>query len=524
MQNSERSSSCWGEICCFGYTCVQLFFTRVILCKWLNITHSHYSADSDDDFDDHPYSDYHTQDTSPTLTTRDSETSTAEDVINSKEIRICVGSWNVAGILPPDDLRIHNWIDIDHPADVYVLGFQEIVPLNAANIFGPEDNRPVTKWENIIRETLNRIQLKPTKIKCHPSLSNFKPSEDVTNLEEILLESDNDIGGKLSGESIGLSRPKPPLNSVSQYALENPKLSKAFGIYNPLTTNDLDIEKSSYVRILSKQMVGIFLTIWVRRGLHRHIQNVKVSTVGVGIMGYFGNKGSISVSMSIYQTLFCCICTHLTSGEKEGHQLKRNADVQEIHRRTLFHSMSGIGHPRSNYDHDRIIWLGDLNYRINLPYEMTKQLISEQRWSKLLHHDQLAQELRKGHVFDGWSEDTINFAPTYKYEMNSEKYYGEDPKAGRRNPAWCDRILSYGNGIKQLSYTRSELNISDHRPVTATYMAEVDVISPKKLQQDLTFTDANIENEHALLLSNDALPDGTRYLDMAHYRIQNEKS
>lgn len=45
------------------------------------------------------------------------------------------------------------------------------------------------------------------------------------------------------------------------------------------------------------------------------------------------------------------------------------------------------------------------------------------------------QELKKG-VFAGWLEGTLNFAPTYKYEINSEKYYGEDPKAGKRKPAW----------------------------------------------------------------------------------------
>lgn len=49
---------------------------------------------------------------------------------------------------------------------------------------------------------------------------------------------------------------------------------------------------------------------------------------------------------------------------------------------------------------------------------------------------QLVQEFKKGRAFDGWSEGTLNFAPTYKYEFKSEKYYGEDPKAGRRTPAW----------------------------------------------------------------------------------------
>ncbi|RVW94921.1 Type IV inositol polyphosphate 5-phosphatase 3 [Vitis vinifera] len=122
----------------------------------------------------------------------------------------------------------------------------------------------------------------------------------------------------------------------------------------------------------------------------------------------------------------------------------------------------------------RIIWLGDLNYRITLSYEKTRDLISKKEWSKLVATDQLVRELRKGRAFDGWSEGVLNFPPTYKYESNSEKYFGEDPKAGRRTPSWCDRILSYGKGIRLLTYKRSELRFSDHRPVSAAYMAEVE--------------------------------------------------
>lgn len=255
--------------------------------------------------------------------------------------------------------------------------------------------------------------------------------------------------------------------------------------------------RSPYVRIVSKQMVGIFITVWVRRSLRKHIHNLKVSTVGVGIMGYIGNKGSVSVSMSIYQTLFCFICTHLTSGEKEGDELKRNADVHEILRRTHFHSPSIIGLPKGILDHERIIWLGDLNYRINLSNVEAKALISKKQWSKLLEKDQLMRELKNG-AFGGWSEGALNFPPTYKYEVNSDKYYGDDPKASKRTPAWCDRVLSYGKGMRLLSYRRTELKISDHRPVTATYIVEVEAFSPRKLQRALTFTNAEIENEEAI--------------------------
>lgn len=40
----------------------------------------------------------------------------------------------------------------------------------------------------------------------------------------------------------------------------------------------------------SKQMVGIFLTIWVRSEIRDDVKNLKVSCVGRGLMGYLGNK------------------------------------------------------------------------------------------------------------------------------------------------------------------------------------------------------------------------------------------
>ena len=47
-------------------------------------------------------------------------------------------------------------------------------------------------------------------------------------------------------------------------------------------------------------------------------------------------QGCISVSMSFHQTSFCFVCSHLASGEKEGDELKRNLDVNEILKNTQF--------------------------------------------------------------------------------------------------------------------------------------------------------------------------------------------
>lgn len=52
--------------------------------------------------------------------------------------------------------------------------------------------------------------------------------------------------------------------------------------------------------------------------------------------------------------------------------------------------------------------------------------------------------------------------------------------------------------MKLLGYGRSEVRLSDHRPVRAYYTVEVEVFSPKKLQRALTFTDAEIEQHNII--------------------------
>ncbi|MCH84635.1 type I inositol 145-trisphosphate 5-phosphatase 1-like [Trifolium medium] len=42
--------------------------------------------------------------------------------INTKELRVCAATWNVGGKLPPDDLDIDEWLGVNEPADIYVLG------------------------------------------------------------------------------------------------------------------------------------------------------------------------------------------------------------------------------------------------------------------------------------------------------------------------------------------------------------------------------------------------------------------
>lgn len=56
----------------------------------------------------------------------------------------------------------------------------------------------------------------------------------------------------------------------------------------------------------------------------------------------------------------------------------------------------------------------------------------------------------------------------------------------------------HGKGYRQLSYRRAELTLSDHRPVIATFVAEVEVSREYKLKKGLLFKSARVEVEELL--------------------------
>lgn len=528
--------------------------------------------------------------------------------INTKELRVNVATWNVAGKLPDDNLEIDEWLCTKDPADIYIIGFQEVVPLNAGNVLGAETRKPIPKWETLIRKTLNPTKKsleRETKHKSysappspvlrtssaadiladeieHPlddvaipkamvvdfgekklqaSLSNMNSSrlkriygidsDSRLDWPEISLDKAPQVvslNSKLrrvmsSNERVGFGLRENPLN----VELKNLVLKRSYNSFGNLKivakeheetldetldivsdisdgfsadgvededdtscVEELDLENENeiiidevrdgvkirpkYVRIVSKQMVGIYVSIWVRRRLRRHINHLKVSPVGIGIMGYMGNKGSVSISMSLYQTRLCFVCSHLSSGQKEGDELRRNSDVLEILRRTRFSSFVDFDQPQTITAHDQVFWFGDLNYRLNGLDTDVRKLVALEKWDELLIHDQLKKELSTGRVFGGWKEGPISFPPTYKYEFNSDRYVGENPREGekKRSPAWCDRILWFGKGIKQLYYKRANLRLSDHRPVSSNFVVEVEVFDHRKLKRALHATTATI--------------------------------
>ena len=49
-------------------------------------------------------------------------------------------------------------------------------------------------------------------------------------------------------------------------------------------------DQDVFRRVTSKQMVGIFVSVWARSALCRHIRHLAISCVRAGILGLLGNK------------------------------------------------------------------------------------------------------------------------------------------------------------------------------------------------------------------------------------------
>jgi inositol polyphosphate 5-phosphatase INPP5B/F len=142
--------------------------------------------------------------------------------------------------------------------------------------------------------------------------------------------------------------------------------------------------------------------------------------------------------------------------------------------------------------HDVVFWLGDLNYRIDdsISTEDVFRLIASDNLEVLRAKDQLNLERAGGRVFQEFLEGELHFPPTYKYQPGTDEYE-QRPEKKLRAPAWCDRVLwrlanslplsaaamTPSSNAKEvvtlMDYRRSGLIPSDHKPVSAFFQCAV---------------------------------------------------
>ena len=176
----------------------------------------------------------------------------------------------------------------------------------------------------------------------------------------------------------------------------------------------------------------------------------------------------------------------------------------------------------SPHDHDIILWLGDLNYRIHssVPDAQVFEMISSAQISELAEFDQLNIEKDRGSVFTGFHEGILHFPPTYKFVRGTDMYDQRSDKKVRC-PSWCDRVLwrtaaslkqdsavspspetpdttstnsttssAVGfpmpfENVELMTYSRGSSTVSDHKPVYASLNVKVKRVDWASCEQTL---------------------------------------
>ena len=214
-----------------------------------------------------------------------------------------------------------------------------------------------------------------------------------------------------------------------------------------------------YVLIASEALCAIHVVIFVRSTLIKNISKVKTNYVKTGVKNLLGNKGAVGVSFNIFNKSLMIINCHLAA--LQGRSDQRNIDFERC-----------ITQMDSNYqNYDFIIFMGDLNYRLNnLNIDMN---LIQQEPLKFLSYDQLKNEINLKRInLLGFIEGEIYFRPTFKYWNNTSNFQYIDTHKIDQIPGWTDRILykkkvdSNSLIIKQEKYdSMHDIEMSDHKPV-----------------------------------------------------------
>ncbi|XP_054449908.1 phosphatidylinositol 4,5-bisphosphate 5-phosphatase A isoform X3 [Pteronotus mesoamericanus] len=294
------------------------------------------------------------------------------------------------------------------------------------------------------------------------------PPDDVTSL--LHLGSGGDDGDKADMIAIGLQEVNSMINKRLKDALFTDQWSELF----------MDaLAPFNFVLVSTVRMQGVILLLFAKYYHLPFLRDVQTDCTRTGLGGYWGNKGGVSVRLAAFGHMLCFLNCHLPAHMDKAEQRKDN--FQTILSLQQFQGPAAQG----ILDHDLVFWFGDLNFRIeSYDLHFVKVAIDNNQLHQLWEKDQLNMAKNTWPILKGFQEGPLNFAPTFKFDVGTNKY---DTSAKKRKPAWTDRILwkvkapgggrspsgheSYRLQVTQHSYrSHMEYTVSDHKPVAAQFV------------------------------------------------------
>lgn len=270
---------------------------------------------------------------------------------------------------------------------------------------------------------------------------------------------------------IGLQEvPSDPSSLLLDYYIRNDPWTKRLLLF--LSTKG--IAMVDYVR-----MMGLLLIVATKPQHLQFFREIRSTYTKTGFYGLLGTKGAVSIRFDLYNESFTFVNNHYIAGEDYCEQ--RNNHYKSIMAKTLYANCTNVAID----DHRYTICFGDFNYRIdNLEMAKIKELVESEDYDKLLENDQMMKNRSEGHCFDAYNEEKISFAPTYKYDLNSNTF---DSSSKQRHPAYTDRVLWKEKGVNdksslsQTSYvSHMSYMSSDHKPISAEFVIEMPLMVDAK--------------------------------------------
>ncbi|XP_064616214.1 LOW QUALITY PROTEIN: phosphatidylinositol polyphosphate 5-phosphatase type IV-like [Liolophura sinensis] len=231
----------------------------------------------------------------------------------------------------------------------------------------------------------------------------------------------------------------------------------------------------SHVLFHSATHGALHLAVFIRRDLiwfcsgHSDVVSTRAVTM-------VKTKGAVAISFTFFGTSLLFINSHFTCDDSR--MKDRIVDYKKIIRELKLSKKSASSSPNSasqvdiTKKFDAVFWCGDLNFRISRKRDHVEDILEfgtsqvYPNYEKLIASDQLTNCINDGQIFLGFQEGRIGFQPTYKFDINSDKY---DTSHKLRIPSYTDRVLFRSkkkNSISCVLYDAvMTIRASDHRPV-----------------------------------------------------------
>ena len=433
-----------------------------------------------------------------------------EEFSEIEKIKLYVATWNTSSTEPSkiSQINLDSLLIPKDPKivpDIYFVGFQEVVKLNATNIIitGEEKLQQIlSEWDKKVCESIQKIgKYKKLVIMNLVGINFFSyiledKFDKVKNISKKIVKTG--FGGTTGNKG----------SCVINFDYENTSFSVSC---SHLVAN----KKNKRLKELE------------------YILNLKLNTFYNP--DKLKDKSSDQID-SITQSLEEIMSTEDDIVKTQSGLNQTNTNINNPLQKT--ESLTTNNDSLLFKDSDIWILFGDLNFRIDMEYEEFSDFIKKgNSWDKLLDYDQFVKyQLASLSSMANIQEDLIKFAPTYKYIINSdefdytpkndiqstnqkEKENENLHKSGKkRNPSWCDRIFYKKNsfmtkdgkkiitGLEYNNVMDKNFQSSDHRPVYEIFEVIIFKENPEKKEL--------IEKE---IISNENLGISNKYMKQKVY-------